>query len=174
MNAPSSYFEWKAILERFATGDDSTISLMHNGVMIMDAGSAPGYLNIVNQAYVKRKQLWIDKLNSFTSNPRLKSSSDYSVVINQSKVGLRCLMQYCRLSAFSTDIQEMLIQDLNMYVNEVRKSLKDNITRSKVPEMNALLIIFENLDTTKVDIGEFSNVASTTTPPFNGKRRIIH
>jgi len=174
MNAPKTYFEWKNILDQFSCGDDSVLPIMHEGEMKMDAGTAMRFANLVDQTYRKRKQIWVDKFNGLFKSQIIKNSSGFGVILNQTKGNLRLLIQFTQLAPFSTDLKKMLAEDLENYIQQIKKSIKDDLYKNRTSEMNSLLIIFDNLDVNKISIvNKSQDTVSAPDSNLPGKRRII-
>lgn len=174
ITSPKSYYDWKIALDKFAAGDDSVLQLMNEGEMILDAGTATRFLGLIDSAYKKRKQLWIDKFNGLLKNQVIRKTSEFGIVINQAKMGLRTLIQFTQIPAFSNDIKKMLNDDLEQYVNQIRKSLKEDSYKNRSNETQSLLLIFDNLEIKKVVVNSIptgTNESTQTNLP--GKRRII-
>lgn len=172
MKAPETYFEWKQMLDRFGAGDDTVVSFLNEGKMTLDAGTAAGFYKLVNDTYTKRKQLWSDKFKIITQNQVVRSASDLSVYINQAKSGLRALIVFTNLRPLSNDVKTMLQNDLQSYVGDVKKSLKQNTLRDRGNMMGPLLLAIENLDVHKVEVNPVAPVQQTDNNLPN-KRRII-
>lgn len=168
MKAPATYFEWKEILEKFSGGDDNVIYLMNDGAVTLDAGTANRFMLLFEDAYKKRKQLWLDK---FKNAPQynIRSAADFSVIISQAKNSLKTLVLYTDLKPFHSDLKKVLKDDLKSFIEEVKKSLKENAMRDRTNGMNSLLLAFDNLDVERVS-------APAAVPPENfipNKKRII-
>ena len=171
MKAPETYFEWKEMLEKFAKGDDSLSQLLNQGKMNLDAGTAVRYHSLVNEAYIKRKQLWLDKFKMTMQNQVIKSTSDFAVYLNQTKTGLRVLIDFTQLNSFPNDLKKTLEGDLVLFVTQIKKSLKENVQKKHGAQMNSLILAIDNLDVHKV-----ASASSSPQQPENftpNKRRII-
>jgi hypothetical protein len=57
---------------------------------------------------------------------------------------------YTNLKPFTPDLKKVLKDDLKSFIEEVKKSLKENALRDRTNQMNSLLLAFDNLDVEKV------------------------
>jgi len=150
MKAPATYFEWKEILDKFSSEDDSVLQLMNEGTVTFDAGTTGRFMILFEETYKKRKQLWVNKLKNISQHQNIRSSSDFSVAISKAKNELKNLILYTELKPFNAELKKVLKNDLIAFVGEVRKSLKVNAMNDRSNQMNSLLLVFENLDVEKV------------------------
>ncbi len=172
MKPPITYFEWKQMLDKFAQGDDTVIQLMNEGTITMDAGTVVRFSVLIEETYKKRKQIWSDKFNSASQNQIIRSPSDFAIIISQAKNGLKSIIVFVELKPFSNDLKKTLKDDLQSFVENIKKSLKENAFKDRSNQMNSLLLAFDSIDINKVAI---SNINSSTEIPSNipNKRRII-
>lgn len=170
MKPPCTYFEWKEMLDRFSKGDDQQIHLMNEGTAILDAGTAERFMVLFEEAYKKRKQLWMDKFKNVTQTNNIRSSADFSVVISQVKSSLKNLIFYTELKPFREDLKKILRDDLTSFLEETKKSLKENAMRERTNQVNSLLLVFDNLDLGKVSVPVAPAQQENFTP---NKKRII-
>lgn len=152
MKAPSTYFEWKELLDKFSKGEDHVIHLMNEGTVALDAGTAGRFMILFEESYKKRKQLWMEKFKNSSQSQNIRSSSDFSVIITQAKTGLKNLVLYTELKPFHPDLKKVLKEDLRSFIEEVKKSLKENAMRDRTNQLNSLLLVFDNLDLEKVSM----------------------
>lgn len=150
MKAPTTYFEWKELLDKFSRGEENVIHLMNEGTVTLDAGTAGRFMILFEDTYKKRKQLWMDKFKYLSQSQNIRSSSDFSVVISQAKAGLKNLVLYTELKPFTNELRKVLKDDLKSFVEEVKKSLKENAMRDRTNQVNSLLLAFDNLDIEKI------------------------
>jgi len=150
MKAPSTYFEWKELLDKFSKGEDNVLYLMNEGTVTLDAGTTGRFMTLFEETYKKRKQLWMDKFKNSSQSQNIRSSSDFSVIISQAKMGLKNLILYTELKPFHPDLSKVLKDDLRSFIEEVKKSLKENAIRDRTNQLNSLLLVFNNLDLEKV------------------------
>lgn len=150
MKAPDTYFEWKELLDKFSRGEDNVLHLMNEGSVMLDAGTAGRFMILFEDAYKKRKQLWLDKFKNISQQYNIRSASDFSVVISQAKDSLKNLVLYTDLKPFNNDLKKVLKDDLKSFIEEVKKSLKENAMRDKTNQLNSLLLAFNNLGVERV------------------------
>lgn len=150
MKAPSTYFEWKELLDKFSGGEDNVLHLMNEGTVTLDAGTAGRFMILFEETYKKRKQLWMDKFKNSSQSYNIRSSSDFSVIITQAKASLRSLVLYTELRPLHSDLRKVLKDDLKSFIEEVKKSLKENAMKDRTNQLNSLLLVFDNLDLEKV------------------------
>jgi hypothetical protein len=168
MKAPTTYFEWKDLMDRFSSGDDTVLSLMNEGSITLDAGTSGRFMTLIEETYKKRKQIWIERLNKITAYNNIRSSADLSVVVSKTKSELKNLILFTGLKPLHDDFKKVLNNDLKAFVEDAKKSLCQNVMRYRTNEMNSLLLIFDNLNIDKVSTGE-TEVQSN--PPI--KKKII-
>ena len=170
MKPPCTYFEWKEMLDKFSKGDDQQIHLMNEGTAVLDAGTAERFMLLFEDAYKKRKQLWMDKFKNISQTYNIRSSADFSVVISQVKSSLKNLVFYTELKPFRDDLKKILKDDLRSFMEETKKSLKENAMRERTNQVNSLLIVFDNLDIGKVTAPTILSQQENLIP---NKKRII-
>lgn len=170
MKAPVTYFEWKEMLDKFSKGENDVIPLMNEGTVTLDAGTAGRFMILFEEAYKKRKQLWMDKFKNVSQYQNIRSASDFSVVISQAKDSLKNLIFYTELKPFNNDLKKVLKDDLKSFIIEVKKSLKENAMRDRTNQMNSLLLAFDNLDVEKISIPTSNSQQENFIP---NKKKII-
>lgn len=130
MPGPTTYAEWCNLLDNFAQGDDSAITELENGTFLIDAGTALRFYSRVEGVYKKRKQLWLDKFNRSLQLQAIKTESDFEVVLRNGKQNLVALSKFIALKGLPEDLKKTFRKDLEDFVGEIRKSLKDNVSKS--------------------------------------------
>ena len=170
MKAPSTYFEWKELLDRFSKGEDQVIQLMSEGTFTLDAGTAGRFMVLFEETYKKRKQLWLDKFKNTLLYNNIRSSSDFTLLVSQAKNSLKNLILYTELQPFHSDLKKVLKNDLKAFIGEIKKSLKENAMRDRSNQMNTLLLAFDNLDIDKVSTPTANTQSDNSSP---NKKRII-
>lgn len=170
MKAPATYFEWKEILEKFSSGEDYVIQLMNEGTVTLDAGTAGRFMILFEEAYKKRKQLWMDKFKNVTQFQNIRSASDLSVIVAKAKDSLKSLVFFTNLKPLHSDLKKVLKDDLRSFIEEVKKSLKENAMRDRTNQLNSLWLAFNNLDVEKISAPE-SHIQQETFLP--NKKKII-
>ena len=168
MKAPTTYFEWKELLDQFASGDDSVLSLMNEGSITLDAGTSGRIISLIEETYKKRKQIWTERLKKITAHNNTRNSTDFSVAISHAKSELKNLVLFAGLKPFHNDLKKVLNNDLKTFVEDVVKSLCRNAVRDRTNEMNSLLLIFGNLN-----IAEVSTATDVPNVNPSTRKRII-
>lgn len=171
MKAPSTYFEWKELLDKFSRGEDNVLHLMNEGTVTLDTGTAGRFMILFEETYKKRKQLWMDKFKNSSQSQNIRTSSDFSVIITQAKTSLKNLILYTELKPFHPDLRKVLKDDLRSFIEEVKKSLKENAMRDRTNQLNSLLLVFDNLDLEKVSAPAATNTQQENFIP--NKKKII-
>ncbi len=130
MSGPSTYAGWVDVLERFAKGDDTSIAAIESGSFMIDAGTAYRFYIRVEEAYKKRKQLWLERFNrSFQTQP-IRTINELEIIIRNGKQNLLPLARFISARSLPEDLRKTLQEDLSRFVEEIRKSMKDRLSRS--------------------------------------------
>lgn len=170
MKSPETYFEWKEICDLFSKGDDTVLPVMDAGIINMNSGTADRFALLFNDAYKKRKQLWLEKFSTITQKNYIRSTTDFSVMISQAKSGLKSLVLFSGLRPLHTDMQKLFREDLVSFVGEVKKTLRENALRERSDHFNHMLAMFDNLDIGKVSVNAPGPDSTNSLPT---KRKII-
>jgi hypothetical protein len=141
MAAPTTYSEWAALLDAFGRGDDAALEQLGNGSFTVDAGTAVRFYSMVESAYKKRKQTWLDTLERSFQLQRLKTEEDFAIALRNSRQNLAPLSRFVVLKGIPPELQKTLRQDLENFVAEIRTSLKDNITATAPGREKRLLAL---------------------------------
>lgn len=154
MAAPTTYAEWVAVLERFGNGDDTVFEELNTGSFALDAGTAQRFYSRVEEAYKKRKQLWLNKFQRSFEMQRVKTIDDFGLVLRGGKQNLLPLSKFVTSEGLPEDLRKTLYQDLTDFVTELKKSLKDNLskTNSSREKMLIMLNSFDLFDTRKSEL----------------------
>jgi len=149
MAAPTTYSDWVAILERFGNGDDAVFEEMNAGNFVLDAGTAQRFYNRVEEVYKKRKQTWLDKFQRSFEMQKIKTDDDFGIVLRDGKQNLLPLSKFVTSKGLPEDLRKTLHKDLMDFVDEIKKSLKDNISKTKSSREKMLMMLnsfalFEN------------------------------
>ena len=100
MKPPTTYFEWKQMLESFSQEDDNVLSLLNDGTMTLDAGTVERFAKLIDETFKKRKKVWLDKLKNASQSQIIRSPSDFSVVISNAKNSLKSIIAFSDLKPF--------------------------------------------------------------------------
>jgi len=149
MAAPKTYAEWVAILDRFAKGDDTVFEEMNAGSFLLDAGTAQRFYARVEEAYKARKQAWLDKFQRSFQMHHFRTIEDFGIALRDGKQNLLPLSKFVTARGLPEDLKNTLHQDLEAFVGEIRKSLKENVSRiengrEKMLMMLSTFGLFEN------------------------------
>lgn len=170
MKPPVTYFEWKEMMNHYATGNDTVLPFMNEGTITLDAGTVGRFMTLFEESYKKRKQLWANKLKNILQFQNVRSAADFSTVMSQAKSDLKNLVFYTDLKPFNNELKKLLKDDLKSFVVEIKKSLKQNAINDRSNQMNSLLLVFDNLDVEKISAPIPQQSLETGAP---NKKRIL-
>jgi ureidoglycolate hydrolase len=91
---PTTYAEWSVLFEKFGNGDDTVINEMENGQFLIDAGTAYRFCTIAEEAYKKRKQLWLNKFQRGASMENIKTDDDFAIILRNGRQTLIPLSKF--------------------------------------------------------------------------------
>jgi hypothetical protein len=157
MSAPTTYLEWTNLLDKFSSGDDKAIDELSLGSFTLDAGTAARFCIKIEEVYKKRKQLWLDKFQRSFEFHNFKTENDFEIALRNGKQNLSPLRKFVELNGIPKDLQKTLKKDLEDFVAEIKKSLKDNLSKSSSGREKMLLII------NKFDFNDNSNTILANT-----------
>ena len=129
MPALSTYAQWTAAFACFEAGDDNVLNDMNDGQFVLDAGVAQRFYNRAEEAYRMRKQKWLDRFNRDMGASHLRSAAELGIVLQQAKAGLGPLARFVAAQGLPEHLKEALSKDLDVFVCEIKKSLKTNIDK---------------------------------------------
>lgn len=160
MPSLTTYAEWTAILDRFGQGDDTVFDEMNSGSFVLDAGTAQRFYSRVEEVYKIRKKSWIDKFQRSFQLKNFKTEDDFGIALRDGKQNLLPLSKFVTSRGLPEDLRKTLYKDLTDFVAEIRKSLKDNVSkinngREKMLMMLNTFGMFENPQ--EVEIKQKSN-----------------
>jgi len=130
MNGPSTYADWSILFKNFGDGDDLALNEMQKGQFLMDAGTASRFCVIAEEAYKKRKQLWLTNFQRAASMENIKSEGDFEIVLRNGKQSLVPLSKFTVLKSLPEELINVLQKDLEDFVDEIKRSLKGNLSIS--------------------------------------------
>ncbi len=145
MPSPTTYFEWFQLLERYARGDDGVLTDLEQGSFVVDSGTVYRFYNKVQEAYVERKKQWLDRFNRSFQVQSIRTESDISIVLRNAKSYLQPIARLIKLSAFPKDLQDTLKKDFDGFVADVRKNIKESVTKNQ-PGNEKMLFIVNTFD----------------------------
>src|SRR5882757_4035171 len=141
MAAPTTYSEWTDLLDKFGDGDDTAIEELSKGSFVIDAGTASRFYLRVEDAYKKRKQIWLEKFQRSFQFQNFKIEDDFEIALRNGKQNLTPLSKFVVLRALPGDLQKTLKKDLEDFVAEIKKSLKDNVSKISNGREKMLLML---------------------------------
>lgn len=165
MPSPRTYFEWTNALEQFAKGDDVALREMQQGEFAVDEGTVYRFYDKVKEAYVARKNRWVDQFSRSHQVSRVKTESDISIVLQNAKSNLRPIAIFIRLKAFPEDLQDTLCKDFEEFITETRKNIKAAVQKEQPGNEKVLLAVstFTFFDSMQL-IGSINNTDSSAAP----------
>lgn len=140
MAAPTTYSEWAAVLERFGDGDDTVFAEMNLGSFVLDTGTAQRFYSRVEEVYKKRKQNWLDKFQRAFQMQNIRTEDEFGIALRNGKQNLLPLSKFVSSKGLPGDLQDTLRKDLDDFVAEIKKSLKDNVPDTKGREGMLLML----------------------------------
>jgi len=126
-----TYSEWVLLFERFGNGDDTVFDEMGASEFTMDAGTAQRFCSRAEAAYKKRKQNWLDKFQRSFGLQKLTRTDDFGMLLRDGKQNLLPLVKFVASNGLPEALRKTLHDDLSSTIAEIRRSLKDNIMKSR-------------------------------------------
>lgn len=130
MTAPKTYSDWVAVLERFGDGDENVFEELNEGSFVIDAGTAQRFYARVEEVYKKRKQNWLEKFQRSFQMQNIQTDDDFGIALRNGKQNLVSLSKFVSAKGLPEDLRATLKKDLDDFVAEVKKSLKDNVSKT--------------------------------------------
>lgn len=141
MAAPTTYLEWVNLLDKFGSGDDTVLEDLSRGSFTVDAGTAIRFYSRVEEVYKNRKQYWLDKFQRSFHLQNLKSEDDFGIALRNGKQNLSPLSRFVELKGLPEDLRKTLKKDLETFVEEIKKTLKGNLSRLSGGREKMLLLL---------------------------------
>jgi len=141
MVAPTTYSEWTNLLDKFGNGDDTALEELSKGIFTVDAGTASRFYSRVEEVYKKRKQNWLDKFQRSFQMQNFKSEDDFEIALRNGKQNLYPLSNFVALNGLPEDLRKTLKKDLEDFVTEIKKSLKDNVSKISSGREKMLILL---------------------------------
>lgn len=141
MAPPTTYSEWVVLLDKFGCGDDTALEELSNAFFTIDAGTASRFYLRVEEAYKKRKQNWLVKFQRALQLESLKSVEEFEIALRNGKQNLLPLNKFVFLKGLPEDLRITLYGDLEDFVAEIKKSLKDNILKISSGREKMLILL---------------------------------
>lgn len=141
MPAPSTYSTWVAILERFGNGDDTVLDDVNSGHFTLDAGTAQRFCIKVEEVYKKRKQNWLERFQISFQSKNIRTDNDLSIVLRNGKQNLLPLSKFVSSQGLPEDLRKTLREDLESFVGEIKKALKENASKTSIGRDRMLIML---------------------------------
>jgi hypothetical protein len=156
MLLPTTYSRWNLLLDQFGDGDDTVLEEMSRAGFSIDAGTAARFYWIVEAAYKKRKQHWIEKFQHSFQFQHFKTEDDFGIALRNGQQNLSPLSRFVLLKGLPDDLRSTLHKDLESFVAEIKQSLKDNVSKISGGREKILLLLksFGLADITKENLPE--------------------
>jgi hypothetical protein len=143
MLVPTTYSEWTNLLDKFGDGDgdDTVLEELNKGSFTVDAGTASRFYSRVEEVYKKRKQNWLDKFQRSFQLQNFRTEDDFEIALRNGKQNLSQLSKFVVLSGLPEDLKNTLKKDLEDFVAEIKKSLKDNVSKISSGREKMLILL---------------------------------
>lgn len=171
MSTPTTYAEWASLLDQFGNGDDTALAALSKGSFVVDAGTAARFYGRVEGAYKKRKQNWLDKFQRSFQLQNVKTVDDFTIALRNGRQNLLPLSRFTMLKGLPAELQQTLQKDLEDFVAEIKKSLKDNVSKISAGR-EEMLILLSSFGLTAI-AGETDTNPNDPIPP-TGRKIIFH
>jgi hypothetical protein len=141
MAAPTTYSEWTILLDKFGEGDDTALELLNKGSFTVDAGTASRFYLRIEEVYKKRKQNWLDKFQRSFYLQSFKTEDDFEIALRNGKQNLISIGKFVDLKGLPEDLRKILKKDLEDFVAEVKRSLRENVSKISNGREKMLLLL---------------------------------
>ncbi|MBS0623510.1 MAG: hypothetical protein JSS62_02700 [Verrucomicrobia bacterium] len=141
MTVPTTYSDWVAVLERFGNGDENVFEEMNAGSFVLDAGTAQRFYSRVEEVYKKRKQNWLDKFQRSFQMQNIRTDDDFGIALQNGKQNLLPLSKFVSVKSLPDDLKKTLKKDLDDFVAEIKKSLKENVSKTSNGKEKMLVML---------------------------------
>lgn len=141
MKKPSTYSDWVEIFERFGNGDDHVLEEMNSGNFDLDAGTAQRFYTKAEEAYKTRKKLWLEKFQRSFEIQNMKSADDFGILLLTGKKNLIPLSVFSNSKGLPEDLRTFFRKDLEEFVAEIKKTLKENLPNTSKDKERMILTI---------------------------------
>ena len=141
MPVPTTYSEWANLLDKFGDGDDTALEELSKGSFLVDAGTASRFYLRVENVYKKRKQNWLEKFQRSFQFQNFKTEDDFEIALRNGKQNLSSLSKFALLKGLPDDLRKTLNKDLEDFVAEIKKSLKDNVCKISSGREKMLILL---------------------------------
>jgi hypothetical protein len=141
MKNPLTYADWCNLFERFSGGDDTVFNEMNSGNFDLDAGTAQRFYAQAEESYKTRKKMWLGKFQRSFETQNVKSVDDFGMILLTGRKNLIPLSKFLELKGLPENLKTILKQDLEEFVLEIKRSLKDNLPKIGNDKEKMILII---------------------------------
>jgi hypothetical protein len=141
MKKPITYADWVEIFECFGNGDDIVLEAMDAGNFDLDAGTAQRFYIKAEEAYKTRKKLWLEKFQRSFDTQNMKSANDFGIILLTGKKNLISLLKFSNSKGLPEDLKKVFKKDLEEFVDEIKKSLKENLPNTSNNKEKMILTI---------------------------------
>ncbi|WP_345991276.1 hypothetical protein AAEU33_05470 [Chryseobacterium sp. Chry.R1] len=173
MKAPVTYADWCNLFDRFTSGDDTVFDEMNSGSFDLDAGTAQRFYFQAEKAYKARKEMWLEKFQRSFEIQDIKSIDDFEIIILTGRKNLIPLSKFSELKGLPENLKTVFKQDLEEFVVEIKKSLKDNLPNigNEKEKMTLIINSFTLPENIEKNILQSSPICNEINPLI--KRKII-
>lgn len=126
MKRPVTYAEWCMVFDRFSNGDDTVLDELDIGSFDLDSGTAQRFYTRAETAYRIRKEKWLEKFQRSAETQNIRSADDFGVLLFTGKKNLIPLLKFAESKGLPEDLKTVLKKDLEDFVTEIKKSLKES------------------------------------------------
>lgn len=174
---PGTYAEWLPLLDEFASGDDSVITLMRSGSIVWSSVVAERLTVRVDAALNTR----LSKLNSKLQKGLDRSAGDLFAVsraLLDARRELKVLHDFGALPCIPPSVQNHLQAQVVRFVSECQTQLERSASQIRHDGGRLLKVIRDNpLRLPATDFIEVSSLSQQnskdTSPPARGRRVIL-
>ncbi|WP_333661361.1 hypothetical protein [Chishuiella changwenlii] len=141
MIIPTTYSDWITVLERFGDGDENVFEELNAGSFVLDSGTAQRFYLRVEEVYKKRKQNWLDKFQRSFQIQNIRTDDEFAIALRNAKQNLIPLSKFVSSKGLPEDLRKTLKKDLDDFVREIKKSLKENFSKTNNNNDKMLIMI---------------------------------
>jgi hypothetical protein len=141
MKNPITYADWVEIFECFGNGNDIVLEAMDVGNFDLDAGTAQRFYTKAEEAYKTRKKLWLKKFQRSFDTQNMKSADDFGMILLAGKKNLIPLSKFSNSKGLPEDLKIVFKKDLEEFVAEIKKSLKESLPNTSNDKEKMILTI---------------------------------
>ena len=173
MQSLTTYAEWINLLNQFGEGNDESLEQLNKGTFIIDAGTASRFYAVVENTYKKRKQKWLNKLQQSFRMQEPKTIADFEIVLRNGKQNLNPLIIFITLKGIPDDLKKTLKNDLEAFVEEIKKSLQDGVSKSAGGSEKMMILLNSFGINSKSEKIETTDSGTTEILPVTGRKIIF-